>query len=490
MPRQLLFSRFPVETSIVEFNLDEGEEIFLTYTWDRREGPEICRTGMGPPSMSLIGGPPGQRTTHPFGLRLGTWLIAEEMRKDELEEAKKELINARARGAPAEDLWVLERTVKELETIRAHDQLFQSLRPDFEIIGHQGCGDLTMNAWNVAFVNGPLGQDASSGEKPPQLVFLPKEPVDERVYSCLVKWKSSEGRAGALTIEEVKFRRRGHVTESNEMVWVRFREGSLPRGDAIEFAVSNQQVIREGEIVPAVTTCRQFGDLRHLIQMPNMNPNRPLFPSEGPKGNGGYLPRHYFKGLQEGDIWFGEAEFLNEQKSEEERENLVRASLTVPLFIQFPEGADRQRIEGAMALAGYRQILRPLVPLQPGDWRFNGPPTKATSVEVFFKRNTYAWTMIGLGPDHRRIFALACGGFPGKTGYTLEEAADLLRQAGAWNALLIDEGADVFQRVRWDGGPLIDLVPRLRRRLRSTFIFARCGARRQMRDASPAAALS
>ena len=37
----------------------------------------------------------------------------------------------------------------------------------------------------------------------------------------------------------------------------------------------------------------------------------------------------------------------------------------------------------------------------------------------------------------------------------------------------MDEGADVFQTVRWDDGHLSEMVPRLRRRVRATYIFAR-----------------
>jgi len=104
MPRQLMFSQIPVEFSIVEFNLDAGEDIFLTYTWPRKNGPHIQRTGKGPPFMHRIGGEPDEITAHPFGLRLGTWLIQEDMREAELEAAKKGLKEARRNGSPQADL--------------------------------------------------------------------------------------------------------------------------------------------------------------------------------------------------------------------------------------------------------------------------------------------------------------------------------------------------------------------------------------------------
>ncbi len=95
-------------------------------------------------------------------------------------------------------------------------------------------------------------------------------------------------------------------------------------------------------------------------------------------------------------------------------------------------------------------------------------------VEIHFERNIYAWTMIGLSADNRRILCLACTvDWQRGAGYILEDAAELLLQAGAHNALLIDEGADVFQKVLQGDGDLRDMVECNRRRLRATFIFAR-----------------
>ncbi len=463
MPRQLLLSRVPVDLSIVEFNLDDGEDIFLTYTWERAEGPGIKRTGEDSPYMVLIGGEPGQVTTHPFGLRLGTWLIQEEMRKDEREEAEKELRKAQGNNAPAEDIWVLRRTIDELnsESIRAHDQVFGGFYP-YEVIGQQGCGDVTMNTWSVGFINSELA------ENPPALVCLPQEPLDDRSYSCLVKWKASECGVGRCTIEEVQFRLRGGVIEPNQMARVRFGEKWLPRGDSIEFAVSNQQVIRDGKIVAAVSSCHQFGDLRHLIQMPNLNPPGQLYPGEPAAADGRYRPRKYFGEARYGDIWLGEKAFLDD-----EARNLLRAALAGPIRLEFPAGADRDRLRGALQTAGYHEVLSPLAPVSPGGWRFVPRGPTVAQIEICFKRNAYGWTMIGLTPDNRRILCLACTGMPGRTGYTLERAAETLLRAGAWNALLIDEGADVFQRVRWNDGTLTDMVPRFRNRLRATFVFAR-----------------
>jgi len=111
----------------------------------------------------------------------------------------------------------LEETVEELETIRTHDAVFLEKYPGYEIIGQQGCGDLTMNLWNVAYINNDLGQS------PPELVCLQQEPIENRTYSCLVKWKASECGIVRLTIEEVRFRPRELLREGNENEMVRVR---------------------------------------------------------------------------------------------------------------------------------------------------------------------------------------------------------------------------------------------------------------------------
>lgn len=470
MPRQLMLSHVPVDLSIVEFNLDAGEDVFLTYTWERREGPEIRRTGKGPPYMDLIGGQPGKTVVDAFGLRLGTWLIQEDLRGEECNEAQKALEHAQRHQVPQEELDVLRRTLDELKPqgIRAHDTVFTGMYPGYEIVGHQGCGDLTMNYWNVAYLNSDLGQDDGLGEHPPTLVGLPQEPLESRTYPCIVKWKGSEVGLRRLSIEEVQFHRRTQVRNTNEMAWVRYGGNSLPRGDRIEFAVSNQQVIRSGKVVPIVTSCHQFSDLRHLLQMPNLNPKESLDPREPRKRNGEFRPREIFNERQFGDIWFGEFAFLEDKSL-----NLLRAALAGPVLLDPPPGANEQLLRGAFALANYKETRSLLEPLSPGRWRFVKRSPHETLVEIFFKRNTYGWTMIGLSLDSRRIFCLACTGKPGVSGYVLEEAAEILLRAGAWNALLIDEGADVFQKIRFDDNELRDLVPRLRRRLRATFVFAR-----------------
>jgi len=476
MPQQITNDTRPVCLSIIKFDPSKGEEIFLTYTWDRENGPEITRDGKGPPWMELIGGEPGEKTSNPYGQRLGAWFIQEELRKAEREEieealrsAESKLRDAKKRNASQEEIDLLEeevrllkRTCKDISLLTAHDTEFKRFIKDYEIIGQQGCGDLTMNLWNVAYINSPLAQGGL------QLIHLRKEPLGLRTYSCLIKWLPGRGPDGRsyyeLSIQDARFT--PFATQKNDMVfvWNENKGKWEPRGEDIEFAISNQQVIRNGRIVKISHISHEFSDLRHLLQMPNLNPNdNKLFPADPGR------PRFYFGQSQMYGIWFGEAQLLEDP-------NLQRAALSGPVFLSRLYqglGASMEQIRGAMSRAGYREIEDPRKALEEGEYRFI--PEDNNVVEVYFKRNTYAWTMIGLDKERKEILCLACEGKPGVEGYTLEQAAEELLRRGAYNALLIDEGRDVFQKVQLDGpgAPLRVTIPLKRRRLRATFIFAR-----------------
>lgn len=438
--------------SIVSYELCDGEEPFLSCTWPHIEGPPLRRKGQGPPEMHVLDQPGNIVTTHPLGLRLGTWLVLAEQREKDRDEIQRAL---ETKTLTRSDRKVLERMFAENRRLKAHDEVFRARMPQYRVTGMQGCGDLTMNEWNVAFVDGPLTKTANT----PTVIALRDEDLERRRYTCLVKWKTGRG-IPRLSIEEVKFTR--DVRDANNMVFILFRGAWLPRGASIDFAVSNQQVIRDGAVVSAVASGHQFGDLRHLLQMPNLNPDRSLYPGEpGPP----FRPREYFGGPQHGDIWLGE-EFLVDG-----RINLLRAALNGPITMPLPSGCTHDRLRGALQQSRYEELLSQTTPLSPGQWRMTDLTPKENAIEIYFRRNTYAWSLLGLTKDKSRLLSLACSGFPGETGFTLEEVAARFREAGAWDALLIDEGVDVFHRIR-DGNRFVEPVPLRRTRLRSVFVFA------------------
>ncbi|MCX6623658.1 MAG: phosphodiester glycosidase family protein [Acidobacteria bacterium] len=439
----------PVPLSIAE--LQEQEEMFLSFARqsDSDYGTGIERDGKGPPTVWWQD--PEHRITDPHAQRRGAWFI----RKGDKIEDDKDTVRA-LNEAPDENL---ERDLRAMKDDHAekdcHEQRFNF--PGWQISGMQGCGDLTMNAWNVAYIN--------DGVAPRELIRLRKEDVFARTYSSLVKWKSKLRGRQVVSIEEVRFSR-----QNNQPCALVLWDGRwLDRSAEIEFAVSNQRVIRDGEVVPALESCHQFGDIRHLLQTPNLNPSTgPLFRGEPQKPGGRYVPRTYFGEERYAEVWLGEQQFIAD-----ESRNLLRAALSGPVVLDWPltAGATVAQVRGALESGRYREMPGTSRLLRPGEWRFlcRRSRDEIAGLEIFFRRNRYGWTMLGMTANGRSVLALACQGFPGEQrGFTLEEAASLFRQAGAHDALLIDEGQDAFQIV--DG---VDQIPRKRRRLKACFIVAK-----------------
>lgn len=476
------------------------------------------------------------------------------------------------------NLSVLLEYLKDLVNITSHDEHFKEMYPGYRIVGQQGCGDLTMNLWNVAYVN----YSKSKIDQKNELIYLHEELLNKRTYSCLVKWNSSalSSLRPSLTIEDLRFnkfaknakekvfvgpvgkyifswdelpgenkKRLQEILEQefsiknikpedikhdldNNVFRIKINDGkeetlfeiddtnepklkyngkefdnfkvirekgkikiyenriykseNQNRGDEIEFAIYGKQVIRKGEILKIDRITSEFSDLRHLFLMPNLNPPKKLY--ERDRGR----PRFYFGREQSEHVWFGEAELLSNP-------NTQKAACTGPVFLSRlynGMGASIEQIRGAMTREGYKEIEDSREPLEEHQFRF--VPEDDSLVEVYFRRNTYGWTMIGLPEDGKKIICLACQGKgDGKTGFKLEDAALELINCGVYNALVIDEGEDVFQ-VAYLGHKLpkiytfngkgsdyceLDiLVPKIenpednqlnRNRLRATLIFAR-----------------
>lgn len=507
-------------------------QVFLSLTPGFENGPPIQRSGTGSPYMYHVGSNPADdentTTTNAFGLRLGSWLVRESLRVEALVDAIYELARLDITDADrivlretveellpddannAEAVWVnakqiiestgeergdligaisfaemvLQRRVSGTKRpeLKAHAEEFLKMHPGWVIIAQQGNGDLTMNYWNVCFVN---------DGKESKLLYLNGEPVSDRTYSCLIKWKKTDLQPAGLSIEEVRFQpypgRNPH-----RMVWVRNvapgvrgKWSWVPCGDRIEFAASNQQIIHDGQVVELGGIIDQFSDLRHVLRMPNLNPTEQLVDGE-PRNEAtkSYRPRSYYGQRQYGEVWLGEELFLRDT-------NARRLALSGSVVLDFPPGADAARLRGALKepwrkqLANemqYKEIDRSRRPSSSGEWRFEWNDPQTQRIDVYFRRNIYPWTIVGLTKDQRTVVCLACtANHPRGIGWTIEEAAKyLVDQYRVHNALLIDEGMDVFQSVWPDGysnpdNPVQPKEPvgRKRSQMRSTLVFAK-----------------
>lgn len=432
MPQLKFFSDTPVRTSVVEYDPSKGEEIFLVYSHGREHGPGIERDGEGAARMAHMGRHSrGEKTTtNPFGQRLRSWLIAESLAPDDHVMATAALPAAAADPAATE---ALQDYIDQIPTLSAHDlEFITAYGPSaYRIVGMQGCGDLTMNLWNVAYVFSRSALNPLN----PELIFLYPEPILDRTYSCLVKRRAQGGAPPVLSIEPLRFDPNAH---GRGMV-MKGGTGD-PVGDKIEFAVASRQVLRGGKGVSLDSITHQFSDLRHLIKMPNVNP------AAG-------RPRYLFGRWTSDDVWFGEAKLIQDV-------NLQRAALHTAIFLDRFEcgGAEVPHIRTTFEAAGYNEETDPTAALTASHFRISAENDR--QVEIFFERNVYPWNIIGLTePDEnepRKVLALACDAHRGALGqpsfHKLEDAVEILRTQGAYNALLVDEGQDVFQFADIDTG--------------------------------------
>jgi hypothetical protein len=122
------------------------EEMILLYSEGFEYGPCIERDGMGEPWMWMgEHNQPVRKVTHPIEQRRGTWLIdANEAKKIEIDLIKQD-------GAIDEQ--TKRRWIEELDQTPNYFDVFKERYPDHEILAMQGCGNLTMNDWFVAYLN-------------------------------------------------------------------------------------------------------------------------------------------------------------------------------------------------------------------------------------------------------------------------------------------------------------------------------------------------
>jgi hypothetical protein len=398
-----------------------------------------------------------RRTTDAEEQRRGTWLIdgeiALKLEQIAIEKKRKDERAMHAIGETwkAEPNGVLDQWLKELEEktpnyISEFERLYGP--KGYELVGMQGCGNLTMNGWFVGFVNSDFT------DHQPMFLYRSEEPFEERSYTCLVKDKQTK----AIEIKLLRFNRyQRRVRE------VMDRQGSeRDVTDRLEFAVFAQQLVEGGQLVDFRRIVAQFEDIRHLFKLPNINPNIRLSNTRQAQ-----RPRMLFGDERVDDVWFGEREMTRPG-----REDLLRHALTEPIlldrtFENMGVGWDLLTAAfGAPTGGGYRELKGEhalYAPRARGEWRRYSDNV----LEVFLQRNVYAYTMLGLN-EAGDVVASAAAGQAGKVGQTLEGMAQNMISMGARDVLLCDEGNDVFQWV----ANKYTVEPR-RGRLRAVFAFAR-----------------
>jgi hypothetical protein len=447
------------------------EEIHLLYSIGREHGPGIIRDGSGPPRMARIH-KPWETTTTPMLQRMGAWFVNEELKSSFLNSRKlQEALNkekVRASDNPKE-LEALEAEWKSLEqelrNTNSYKSYFTKASRD-RVVGLQSFGDLTMNLWRVAFVR------LLDKSQPPKLIYLENEPVNNRIYSCIVKWKENNRlRKKQVTIELIRFSSFIYDQEPNHKEVVRLAdEAAEPIADQIEFAASGQLLIRDGSPVKLQEIVHQFSDIRHLVALPNLNPNGPLYKDDGPpsitlddRRLDDNKSRYYFGKEQRDDVWFGESQLLRDR-------NLRLAALYGMIELnRLESGASESQIEatlqfrtirtgsGTEAKQLYKKGNNPPNPLNQGEWRFVMEDN--SRIEVWLKPNIYPSNILGVTTEGDVISFAWRGTYMEPPGYTIiqdittgnavevESAVTKMlretRNIRLRDAILLDEGSDV-----------------------------------------------
>jgi hypothetical protein len=370
-----------------------------------------------------------------------------------------------------------------------------------DIVLMQGCGDLTMNLWNVAFVSGLSYQGDKYDKRDWDLLHPPDEPLNDRKYSCLIKWVCDKDDKD---LQEIAKKHR--IVYPYQIAKLQFKAPSLedgvtnrhvflgeePIGHLIEFAVYGQHVLRDQvfELDRIKSVIREFSDIRHIYKLPNINPD--IKPDEVIEyrqaaqsvGITDYVekPRFHFSESTYDDLWLCEKSLIQGDR------NLRVAALNQAIQFDKKElGAPRDWIEIVLQREAAKNTYHQnnSEELSRGQWRWV-PEGNKIWLEIFLIRNQYPCTMIGItAKDEKRgaerkeeglvdtenVYFLAHGHNYEQNGCTIEEAARFLEDRGAWNALLFDEGNDVFQLVRdSESRKLVETVPiKKRDQLRCVF---------------------
>lgn len=309
-----------------------------------------------------------------------------------------------------------------------------------KIAGHQGCGDLSLNMFHVAFI-----AEEIIGDKPPFTIILPEEDVNNHDYYCLTKWKEGRSPGGRRTeFAKMRFRRRYGDAPVESLVLRSAADGKwVEAGSEILFAVSGKPIVWGGVAQQLKDTIGMFTDLRHVFEFPNLNPTVTDGLRDFHDHNLRHRPRSAFDRLQWDDVWLGEAALLDSRE-------LRKATLTGSIGLTPSDlGTFEEHIEAALKGRGempqhYAQVESLNIDLVPGQFR-KDKRGRETVFEMRFRRNTYPYSIMGMTKEGHLLSCVWQGPYSDQEhGFTIEEMANLLVEMKVESALLFEEGADPY----------------------------------------------
>lgn len=385
-------------TGYFEFEIIPGvAEIFLSVTPELKYGPCIRRDGFTDPVMNhpedVIKKKPEIRDniTHPNEQRACTW------------------------------------------TIYRHLKNFnEKMGDEWQIAGAQGCGDLTMNPWHLAVIKDKL---VDNEPQFPHLLLQCdkdfKEPYTDRDYFCLVKHKG-----GKTEFKVIRFAQNPNYLDDP----VAYINGERIEQNSIELLFSGKPIIQSDIILPLYTVIDKFQDIRHIFGIPKITFKKPMV----------------FKGKSVKSIYFGEHYLFDSDPvtALNRRRQALTSSLMIPTSeIPSLPTIDKQGklfndIKKQWLEDGNMGVDRP--PREPGEYRFVKRGNQVTHIDIYFRRNVYPFSATGIKrrKDKCILVCLASHGKQFMIGDTIETMAEkMYHYGGCSDAMIMDEGFDVFQMV-------------------------------------------
>ncbi|MCU1245127.1 MAG: hypothetical protein JWN02_1037 [Acidobacteria bacterium] len=328
-------------------------------------------------------------------------------------------------------------------TIYHHLKRFVQAHPGRTIIAAQSNGDLTMNPWHIAYF-GPSPDRPQRTDLCALLSGGSHEPINSRIYRCLIKWTGEAARACGKRYEfldvVVQESGKNHALKLHDPAAASEHEqffkkiGYNPRtrdvAPLVEFALSGKLIVERGIELSLANAIDRFQDVRHVFDLPEV------------AANGVYGDAQVSK------INLGEYQLfanLNER----------RAALSSPVIINLDvDGRVRVRwdeVQKKLREEHFRETSDS--PTRRGEFRRYLDDTAQDRVEIFFPHNVYPFGVLGLQPatpetPHGSIVCLSSGGLSGRVGNTLEGITRIMFDFfGCLDAIVLDEGFDVFSIV-------------------------------------------
>jgi len=316
-----------------------------------------------------------------------------------------------------------------------HKQQFAKRYPDRKIVAWVGNGNLLSNPHFVGYAEGKLYRLRSECGA-----------MQNRPYTSLVVRKPGEGKR--VSIDTLRY--------ECPPAAVTIRNGAGADITAqVECATFGQHLVRDGEAIgdaelKAMALAGQFYDLRHL-----------------------FLFGRIRMGTRDEQRWLdaGLAAFWDGHGGLD-TDCLERAMDGQSIDVDV-SSLDSAAIHLAMDEKGYDQAVEPR---QPGQYTVKGGRMRVVLLEGIYPHN-----LIGIRRDDS-VISVVLRGQSNRVGVTICGAAKIMRDLGAWNALLLDNGGDVVMALGDEH--ILEPAQRGRTEWRSVLFFA---AMKDLRDVPPEA---